>query len=106
MAEVLQHRTTPPLGTHITISIFQTVIAHDRTNLSCGHGGILFRGPDQCGHARVRSVSGKLTAGIECDGLGSSLEENVSYIVVAVLSAALIRLAIMWVYPKQANWDE
>jgi hypothetical protein len=30
----------------------------------------------------------------------------VSYIVLAVLSVALIRLAIAYVYPSQANWDE
>jgi hypothetical protein len=29
-----------------------------------------------------------------------------SYITVAVLSVAVIHLAIAWVYPKQANWDE
>jgi transposase-like protein len=30
----------------------------------------------------------------------------VSYVVLAVLSVALIRLAIAYVYPIQANWDE
>jgi hypothetical protein len=29
-----------------------------------------------------------------------------SYIIVAVLSVALIRFAVVWVYPKEANWDE
>jgi hypothetical protein len=34
------------------------------------------------------------------------VEESMSYIIAAVLSVALIRFAIFWVYPKQANWDE
>jgi hypothetical protein len=29
-----------------------------------------------------------------------------SYIIVSVLSVELIRLAIVWVYPKRANWDD
>jgi hypothetical protein len=33
-------------------------------------------------------------------------EGSVSYVVLAVLSVALIRLAIAYVYPIQANWDE
>jgi hypothetical protein len=28
-----------------------------------------------------------------------------SFIIVSVLSVALIRLAIAWVYPKRANWE-
>jgi hypothetical protein len=34
------------------------------------------------------------------------MEASVSYVFMAVLSVALIRFAIVWVYPKQANWDE
>jgi len=30
----------------------------------------------------------------------------VSFIVVTVLSVALARLALLWLYPKRASWDE
>jgi hypothetical protein len=39
-------------------------------------------------------------------GSAPRLEGSMSFITVAVLSVAVIRLAIAWVYPKQANWDE
>jgi hypothetical protein len=29
-----------------------------------------------------------------------------SYIIVSVLTVALIRLAIRWVYPKRVNWND
>ncbi len=28
-----------------------------------------------------------------------------SYILIIVLSVVLVRLMIVWVYPKRANWD-
>jgi hypothetical protein len=33
-------------------------------------------------------------------------ERRVSYIVASILSLVLIRLAIAFVYPKRARWDE
>jgi hypothetical protein len=29
-----------------------------------------------------------------------------SYIVITALSVVLVRLTIVWVYPKRANWDD
>ena len=54
-----------------------------------------------------RSANRNLTLRDQPRRLGSSFKEgNVSYIIMTALSVALIRIAIVWVYPKQANWDE
>ena len=56
--------------------------------------------------ARPTALNGKLTPNMEHDsGRLSSQERSVSYIVVAILTVALIRLALVCVYPKRANWD-
>ena len=39
--------------------------------------------------------------------LGSSLRrKGMGFIVLAVLSVALVRSAIAYIYPSQADWDE
>jgi hypothetical protein len=49
-------------------------------------------------------VDGNLILNIRHDG-GSYRERSVSFILVTVLSVALVRLALLWVYPKRASWD-
>ena len=52
-------------------------------------------------------VDGKLILNMEMTRSGDSCrEKSVSLIVVTVLSVALVRLALLCVYPKRANWDE
>jgi hypothetical protein len=52
-------------------------------------------------------VDGKLVLNMDMIRSGDSWRErSVSFIVVTVLSVAFVRLALLCVYPKRANWDE